>query len=80
MRDRGFDDPERRVYIGLHRCVKRFGSELKNILALLLATRVASHDIEAAKLGDGFRNELLALAFISEIAGNTYGFSPLSLN
>ena len=50
MRQRRFDDPERRVDVGLHRRVEILAGDVEDRLPRLLPRRVADQDVEPAEL------------------------------
>jgi hypothetical protein len=49
MHKRGFDDPERRVDIGLHGPVELFSRDNEDRVVRLLAPGIADDDIEAPR-------------------------------
>jgi hypothetical protein len=71
-RQRGLDNPERRINIGLHRPIKLLGRNLQNRVMCLLTRGVADEDVKTAGLVHRVSNETLAKTFVSNVAGKQH--------
>jgi hypothetical protein len=69
---RGLDNPERRINIGLHRPIKLLGRNLQNRVMCLLTRGVADEDVKTAGLVHRVSNEALAKTFVSIVAGKQH--------
>src|SRR5882762_9899893 len=80
MRQRGLDDPERRVDVCLHRRVELFSGDIENGGLRLLPSGIADKNIEPAETMDRLSDELLTKSFGAQVAGNRQSNPPLGLD
>src|ERR1700733_10188505 len=63
-----FDDPERRVDVGLYCCIEVFARDIEDRLAALLAARIVDEDVQPAETAQRVGHQLLAERFAAQIA------------
>src|ERR1700722_17030552 len=80
VRQRRLDDPERRIDVGLHRCVEMLTADIEDGGARLLPAGIADDDIQTAQTLDRLFHQLLAKRLVPEIAGDCQPNPTLGLD